>query len=43
MTALSALMLPLLAAFAGAIELTSENWDKETAGKTAFIKFQAPW
>jgi hypothetical protein len=24
-------------------ELTSENWDEETAGKTVFIKFLAPW
>jgi len=32
-----------LASLAGAIELTPENWDKETAGKTVFIKFQAPW
>jgi len=23
--------------------LTPDNWDTETAGKTAFIKFQAPW
>jgi hypothetical protein len=28
---------------AGAIELTSENWDSMTAGKTVFIKFLAPW
>jgi len=27
----------------GSIELTPANWDKETAGKTVFIKFQAPW
>lgn len=26
-----------------AIELTQENWDSETAGKSVFIKFQAPW
>jgi len=32
-----------LAATASAIELTPDNWDTETAGKTAFIKFQAPW
>jgi hypothetical protein len=25
------------------IELTSENWDAETAGKGVFIKFLAPW
>jgi hypothetical protein len=24
-------------------ELTPENWATETAGKTVFIKFQAPW
>jgi len=27
----------------GAMELTPENWDKMTAGKTVFIKFLAPW
>jgi len=26
-----------------AVELTPENWDSETAGKTVFIKFLAPW
>jgi len=26
-----------------AMELTPENWDKETAGKTVFVKFLAPW
>jgi len=25
------------------IELTPANWEKETAGKTVFIKFLAPW
>jgi len=30
-------------ALAGAMELTPDNWDKETAGKTVLIKFQAPW
>jgi len=30
-------------ALAGALELTPDNWDKETAGKTVFIKFLAPW
>ena len=24
-------------------ELTLENFDEQTAGKTVFIKFQAPW
>jgi hypothetical protein len=32
-----------LLALTGAMELTPDNWDKETAGKTVFIKFQAPW
>jgi hypothetical protein len=32
-----------LAAVANAVELTPENWDSEVAGKTVFIKFQAPW
>jgi len=26
-----------------AIELTPENWEAQTAGKTAFVKFYAPW
>ena len=26
-----------------ALELTPDNWDTATAGKTAFIKFFAPW
>jgi len=25
------------------IELTSANWDEKTAGKSVFVKFQAPW
>ena len=32
-----------LVAPASAIELTPDNWDAETSGKTAFIKFFAPW
>jgi len=32
-----------LAATVSAIELTPDNWDAETAGKTVFIKFLAPW
>jgi len=32
-----------LAATANAIELTPDNWDTETAGKTVLIKFLAPW
>lgn len=33
----------VLAAMVSATELTPDNWDSETAGKTVFIKFQAPW
>jgi len=25
------------------MELTKEDWDDKTAGKTVFVKFQAPW
>jgi len=28
---------------ARAVSLNSDNWDAETAGKSVFIKFQAPW
>jgi hypothetical protein len=30
-------------ATASAIELTPDNWEAETSGKTVLIKFQAPW
>jgi hypothetical protein len=33
----------LLVVAASATTLTPDNWDDETAGKTVFIKFQAPW
>jgi len=33
----------LLFSSAAAIELTPANWDAETAGKSVFIKFLAPW
>jgi hypothetical protein len=33
----------LLATTASALELTPANYDDATAGKTVFIKFQAPW
>eukprot|EP00542_Grammatophora_oceanica_P016193 CAMPEP_0194046606 /NCGR_PEP_ID=MMETSP0009_2-20130614/21863_1 /TAXON_ID=210454 /ORGANISM="Grammatophora oceanica, Strain CCMP 410" /LENGTH=220 /DNA_ID=CAMNT_0038691971 /DNA_START=32 /DNA_END=694 /DNA_ORIENTATION=+ len=36
-------LVGLLAATASAIELTPDNYDAETAGKTVFIKFFAPW
>jgi len=38
-----ALLVAALAQSASATELTKANWDKEVAGKSAFIKFQAPW
>jgi hypothetical protein len=41
--ALRALMLGLMALSANGMELTPENWDEKTAGKTVFIKFLAPW
>jgi len=36
-------LLLCLAVGAGATELTSDNWDAETKGKSVFIKFLAPW
>jgi hypothetical protein len=38
-----AVTLAALLGSATATELTPDNWDSATAGKTAFIKFQAPW
>lgn len=35
--------LGVLATAHGALELTEENWDASLAGKTAFVKFLAPW
>jgi len=32
-----------LMAVANAVELTPDNFEELTAGKTVFIKFQAPW
>jgi len=32
-----------LVAAVGAMELTPDTWDSAVAGKTVFIKFQAPW
>jgi len=36
-------LLATMMATAGAMELTPANWDEQTAGKTVFIKFLAPW
>jgi len=35
--------IAMLAASAGAMELTKDSWDAAIAGKSVFIKFQAPW
>jgi len=32
-----------LAATANALELTPDNWEAETSGKTILVKFLAPW
>lgn len=37
------LAFSLLLSSASAIELTKDTWDAETAGKTIFVKFFAPW
>jgi len=39
----SATLLLVLFAHGSSLELTEENWDAATAGKTVFVKFQAPW
>jgi hypothetical protein len=38
-----AVLLLALVAAASSLELTPANWDKETAGKSIFVKFLAPW
>jgi len=40
---MKSLLLLGLAAGTIANELTSETWDAAVAGKTVFVKFQAPW
>ena len=35
--------LLLLATAHGALELTEDNWNSALAGKSAFVKFLAPW
>jgi protein disulfide-isomerase-like protein len=47
-TPVASLVLSLLASsptttVVNALELTADNWDAETAGKTVFVKFFAPW
>jgi len=41
--ALRGLCLLAFVGAAGATELTSSTWDAAVAGKTVFVKFQAPW
>jgi len=36
-------LVAALVSRAGAMELTSANFEEQTAGKTVFIKFLAPW
>jgi len=36
-------LVALLVAAASGTELDSTSWDAAVAGKTVFIKFQAPW
>jgi len=42
-TKMKSVLFAMAGAFAAATELTPDNWDSMTAGKTTFIKFQAPW
>jgi hypothetical protein len=42
-TSLALALTGTLLSGASAIELTPDNWDTETNGKTVFIKFLAPW
>ena len=42
MQALS-LFVSIIGAAHGALELTPSNFDSSIAGKSAFIKFLAPW
>ena len=40
---MKAFIISVLLASANAIELTEDTWDDETAGKSVFVKFFAPW
>jgi NOL1/NOP2/fmu family ribosome biogenesis protein len=42
MKSVASILIGLLAV-ANAMELTPDNFDEAVAGKTVFIKFQAPW
>jgi len=42
MKSIVAVLISLLAV-SNAVELTLENFEEKTAGKTVFIKFLAPW
>lgn len=37
------LLIATVVTLTTAIELTPENWNEQTAGKTTFLKFYAPW
>jgi hypothetical protein len=37
------LLTLVLALGVSGVELTPDTWDENTAGKTVFIKFLAPW
>merc|ERR1719464_747063 len=39
----AALVLAIAVSPSSAIELTPDNWEAETSGKTVFLKFFAPW
>jgi len=40
---LFAILATVVTTAVSAMELTPDNWAEETAGKTVFIKFLAPW
>jgi len=40
---LTVALAAIAATSARAVELTPDNWDEMTAGKSVFIKFLAPW
>jgi hypothetical protein len=40
---MQALFVSIIGAAHGALELTPSNFDSSIAGKSAFIKFLAPW